>query len=172
MVALTDKRYDLIVAAELMLRQFFGRKAAENAGVKKAQDHYTRQILKFIGGDDAETEFVRSEIQLHSDRGVSPIWLSPEFTLPLFALAAEDLCDLLSPTGKGFIRCEVAADDEAFFGVKLLSISADERNETQNHEFDLYALAGTKRYLESEAGMRSIHDLVTKRLAGMNTKPW
>ncbi len=166
-----DKRSDMVVAAELMLRQFFGRKSSEG-GVKKAQDEITRQILKFIGGDAAEQEFVRSEISLHSDRGVSPIWLSPEFTLPLFALAAEDLCDLLSPTEKGFIRCEVQQDDDAFFGVKLISITVEETSEEKNHEFDLYALAGTKRYLESVSGMRSVHDLVAKRLAALNTKPW
>lgn len=161
----------MMVAAELMLRQFFGRKSAETS-VKKAQDEITRQILKFIGGDVAEQDFVRSEISLHTDRGVSPIWLSSEFTLPLFALAAEDLCDLLSPTGKGFINCTVKADPDAFFGVTLVSIVSDEASDERNHEFDLYALAGTKRYLDSVAGMRSVHDLVAKRLAALDTKPW
>nr|WP_320196643.1 hypothetical protein [Agrobacterium rosae]MDX8305193.1 hypothetical protein [Agrobacterium rosae]MDX8316291.1 hypothetical protein [Agrobacterium rosae]MDX8321730.1 hypothetical protein [Agrobacterium sp. rho-8.1]MDX8332402.1 hypothetical protein [Agrobacterium rosae] len=171
MVERLDKRSDMVVAAELMLRQFFGRKSADSS-VKQAQDEITRQILKFIGGDDAERDFVRSEISLHSDKGVSPIWLSSEFTLPLFALAAEDLCDLLSPSGKGFIRCDVAADEDAFFGLKLVSVTSEELSETRNHEFDLYALAGTKRYLDSAAGMRSVHDLVAKRLAALNTKPW
>lgn len=168
---MVDKKKDIMVAAELMLRQFFGRQASDK-GVKKAQDQHTRLILKFIGGDAAEADFVRSEIQLHTDRGVSPIWLSPEFTLPLFALAAEDLCNLLAPSGRGFIHCTVEADEEAFFGLRLVSIEADEETEVQNHEFDLYALAGTKRYLENEAGMRSVHDLVAKRLTAMNTGAW
>lgn len=169
--ALHDKKYDLIVASELMLRQYFGRQAAKT-GVKKAQDQLTRLILKFIGGDSAESEFVRSEIQLHSDRGVSPIWLSDEFTLPLFALVAENYCNLLSPTGKGFIRAEIEADDESFFGAKLKTITSAYDDQAHEYQFNLYALAGTKAYLETEAGMRNAHDLVTRRLAEMQQGTW
>ena len=168
---MVDKRYDMTVAAEFMLRHFFSQQAKDK-GIKKAQDQQTRQILKFIGGDEEEAAFVRSEVQFHSDRGVSPIWLSPEFTLPLFGLAAEDLCDQLSPQGKGNIRCLVEADETAFFGLRFVGMEADESSEEDNYAFDLFALAGTKRYLENEAGMRSVHDLVAKRLASMKSGNW
>lgn len=171
MVANVDRQADLIAAAELMIRSLFGRKAAAS-GVKAAQDEVTRRILGALGGDEAQRGFDGAPSSIHSDAGVSRIWLSAEFTLPLFALAAEDFCDRLSPTGKGFIRCHVAADDDAFFGIRLVSVTTDDSDAGRDHQFALYALAGTKHYLDTTAGMHAVHDLVAKRLSALDTKPW
>lgn len=140
-----------------MLRAHFAR-AGKRAGVRSTQDAATGRFLRYVGGEDAEAVYVRGELSVHSDRGVSPVWLADGFTMPLFAALAHEYAALLDPGGKPGFDVGLEADPEGFFGYRLTGIWAHDDDPRTDHLIALTAAAATKALLEKPEALHCSFD--------------
>ena len=152
-----DRRYRFSLACEFMLRAHFGR-ASRRGGVRSSQDAATARFLRYAGGEGAEAEYVRGELSIHSDRGVSAVWLSDAFTMPLFAALAHDFCCLLHPRGVAPFDVGVEADPDAFFGYRMTGVWARGEDPLAEHLLVASAAAATKSLLGKADAIRAAFD--------------
>lgn len=153
-----DRHDDFLVACEMAIRFFFAQKDEKNQrSVRKHQDQVTRSILHFIAGSGGDAAFAQSQL-LYSDAGISPIWLSNDFTLPIFAISLMYCCQLLVPLGhKPPVEVVFENSRKALFGVQLKSI----RSIKNDQLFFLLAIGAVKFYLKNEQNMKIIQSRIS-----------
>lgn len=153
-----DRFNDFMMACEMAIRFFFSQKDEKNQrSIKKHQDQVTRSILHFIAGDGGDAAFAKSQL-LYSDAGISPIWLSNDFTLPIFAISLMYCCQLLVPIGhRPPVEVMFENSKNALFGVQLKSIKSIKND----HLFFLLAIGSVKFYLKNEQNMKIIQSRIS-----------
>ena len=152
-----DRRYRFSLSCEFMLRAHFGR-VSRRGGVRSSQDAATVRFLRYVGGETAEAEYVRGELSIHSDRGVSAVWLSDAFTMPLFASLAHEYCRRLDPRGAVPFEVGIEAQPDAFFGYRLSGIWARADDPLAEHLLVTSAAAATKTLLDKADAVRVAFD--------------
>ena len=160
-----DRRYRFSLSCEFMLRAHFGR-AGRRSGVGSSQDAATARFLRFAGGEVAEGEYVRSELSIHSDRGVSAVWLSDAFTLPLFAALAYDYGRRLDPDGVASFDVEIEPQADAFFGYRFVGIWTRDADPLREHLLVAAAAAATKTLLDRADAIRVAFNTCKELAAG------
>lgn len=153
-----DRHDDFLIACEMAIRFFFAQKDEKNQrSVKKHQDQVTRSILHFIAGGGGDAAFAQSQL-LYSDAGVSPIWLSNDFTLPIFAISVLYCSQLLVPLGhRPPVDVTFENSQNALFGIRLKSITSIKNDIL----FFLLTIGAVRFYLKNEQNMKIIQSRIS-----------
>ena len=97
---------------------------------------------------------MRGELSIHSNRGVSAVWLSDAFTMPLFASLAYDYGCRLNPQGIAPFKVGIEAHRDAFFGYRLTGVWARGEHPLDEHLLVAAAAAATKALLDKADAIR------------------
>lgn len=142
-MSLHDKMPLFLTCTEVMMRAWFGTDGNGQAP-GKLQQTITRQMLKLIGGDDEASAFVQDGVSAFTDRGISPVWMSPRFTLTPIAFLAHNYLRQVVPPQVYFLDVNAIRDDQAFFGFRVQSVTSRRDDAVVDHILRLAAIASTK----------------------------
>ncbi|KXV69212.1 hypothetical protein AD951_07685 [Acetobacter malorum] len=144
---MTDASKRFRVACEFMLRWIFSPEFAERHRAERpVQYDIVRRLFSEMNRDRSDAEFIQNEAikGTFAEGQISAVWLSPEFTAPLFAGLAYFYGSTLVPDGGCCFRPTITRDEDAFFGFRLDGVTLDRETHEKELMMCLCAGAATK----------------------------